>query len=409
MRAGKRVILIKVDIVNWVKNLMWLIIFLAFIKPEYLARNDTFDSACNYVRVATCIFSVMGILLSKRISGRLLVVVFYLFPVLIVTIINGGDVYKAIASMVVIFAMFAMFENLGLKEIKNRVKILNFLLLVILVIDVITILAYPNGLYQLENTREITFYTDDVWFLGYKNDHPPYYFLACFTSVLCIFFNDMKRKYFYIAVIVHIASLLGVISMFAGCGIYSFVIYIGLLICLLKIKSFKMEFNHAVGIHIILFILLTTVSLNPMFIKVFSIIGKERTMAIRAKVWTTTWEYVSRSILWGHGYENSIDLLWLQKMAAGAVTSHNSIMDMFLVGGCITASAFILLLFQIGKKIRWLRAESKKLYAYLSIVFFASFMLAQTEGFMRNVPIFMMLSIMANLEPAKNKKIRFGL
>ena len=408
----KRVIRINTNIVCSAKKIVWFIVFLAFIKPEYLARNSSFDNISNYIRMITCILSIMTIIVSMRISQRLVLILVYVLPTLVVTIISEGDVYKAISSTVVIFTVFALFENLNLREIKHKVEILNILLFVIVLIDVVTVLVYPNGLYKLENTREIFFYTDDVWFLGFKNDHPPYYFLACFTSVLCLFLNNMKKKYVYMVLVIHITSFVGLITMFAGSGIYSFVIYIGFLLFFLKIKSLKVGFELSIKAHLILFALLTTFSLNPVFVRLFSLIGKEHTMAVRANIWNEVWEYVFRSPFWGHGYENSVDLLWLQKIAAGAVTSHNTILDMLLRGGCITAVTFFLILVFIGKNIRWMKIENKTLYIYLTIIFFATFLLAQTEGFMVNVPIFMMIAIMANLNPEtsdKSKKIRLKI
>jgi len=392
-------ITVNINIKERLKDLIWIVAFLAILKPEYLATFDAFDDICNLIRVVIFCCASMVVVLSVRISLRLLCAIGYITIPLAVTIINNGDIYKAISVSIVFVVIFMLFENDNYECLKRKVELLNGLLLVIVLVDIFTIFMFPNGLYKLVATNEVIFYTDSVWFLGFKNNHPPFFILACFTSILCMYFNKKNITYKTIAIIVHVCSFVGVIAMMAGSGIYSMVVYLLGLLLLVKKKNNHLRFEHAIWGHVGIFAILTTLPHNAFFINLFAILGKVGTMTKRSNIWMNIWERVLNSPLWGYGYEKSTDLVWLQKIAAGAVTSHNSILDMFFRGGIITAVLFVFLLFFGAKRIKWLKAENLICYNYIVVAFFVAFLNAQTEGFMTSVPLFMLLAIIANMIP----------
>ena len=370
---------------------IWFLVFLAFVNPAYLDRFSFFGLFTTATKLLVfgyfLIFKVFHNKFPKKIVPWLC---YALLPTL-TTIIRSGDIRSALIYSFTIMSSALVFFYVSDRHTKDMVSGLALVMEILVFINMVTIILVPSGLYIYET--EAGWWSSDVWFFGLRNSHSTFLCLACFSSVIDYYLRGGLLKKILV-VITHIISVITIILLSSGGGLVSFAVYFIMLFVLtrknrINIIPIIVKTRLVVLINIAIFVFLSFFAANTNFVNIFSLIGEQRvyTMGRRLSIWAAVWEHIPMAPFWGHGFMKAEELRWLSNLAAGAITSHNSMMDICFRGGLITFTVYCIMLISTGVYIDDSRRIDYKIKNYFAASWFAILLLLQSEGAMMSIPL----------------------
>lgn len=387
-----------------IRKLIILIVYLAYLQPAYFDQFSALDLLFNSIRVSTFLLLLLYFLLCKKVSRLFVCSIAYSSITFLMTVIQGGDVIKGFRLIVIVLGVVLWSDYLGRRSPHAALSILNSLLTLILCINFLTIILFPNGLYHY--TTETGWSSNRVWFLGLRNSHIKYLGLGCFCSGLKYLYSDRGGLDKFRVILVHGITILTVIDLDSGAGYVMLAAYFLMLVAIRCFRNIRIDFSVGIIFHVVLFVLITLFSATMLFSDFFELFGKNGTASNRITLWAAMWAHIFESPILGHGYMVSKNLRWLQILAAGATTGHNAMLDMAFQGGLVTVLSFVFLLFEVRKRMARL-SQNIFLYNYAVISFVAFFLSMQSEGGMDSPVLFLMigmLSILPNIHSAEERK-----
>lgn len=219
-------------------------------------------------------------------------------------------------------------------------KIASFFFYIILFIEIISMIFYPNGLYDANNINP-------HYFLGHRNNTIEYLYPAISIVFISHFINYKKNINHYLFLLI---CLFCVIATWSANSI------IALLFTIFYIKlnnnnTIKRFFNywHMFYITIIMFfsfIIFKIQNLFKWFIE--GILHKSLTFTGRSLIWDKSIEWIKKSSIYGYGNEQQL----LKKSKIGHINScHNYFLDFMYTGGIIMLSVILFIVFFVGKEL----------------------------------------------------------
>ena len=172
---------------NWKWILLYFILLFSFFKPRSLGVFfPTINLIYNYFPYVAFLF-VVGLSLKKnKVSKIIYFIVLYLIILLFSTLINNGDISSCISTIVQVLTL-SLIIDLGMKtHIDSLLEALEFLLYSLILLNFVSILMYPNGMYL-----DASGYRDN-WLLGYKNIHILFILPAIAVSYVHSFYKKGK-------------------------------------------------------------------------------------------------------------------------------------------------------------------------------------------------------------------------
>lgn len=393
-------------------TIVWFFIFLANVNPAYLDRFTIFGLFTTAVKLAVFAYFVIFRVFKEKLSLKILPWIGYGIIPTIVTISRSGDTRSALIYTFTILSAILVFFYINTKHVRFMIGGLAALMELLVFINLLTIIVVPNGLYLYET--EAGWSSRDVWFFGLRNSHSPFLCLACFASVLNYFLNGGRLKKIR-AVLTHIIAIGTVVLLSSGGGMVSFAVYFVLLIILARknitnIKPIILKIRLVVLINIGVFLFLSFFIANTNYAYFFSLLGDMRiyTMGRRISIWAAVWEHIHNYPIFGHGFMKASELKWLSTLAAGAVSSHNSMMDICFRGGYVTFVIYCIMLITAGKSIDDNEQIHYRIRNYFAASWFTILLLLQSEGAMMSVPLLTIVGITMNVGKAvKQNRIQF--
>ena len=397
MTSSTTILLSRIRTRDFFQKTLWFIVFLAYVNPGYLDRFTVFGLFTTFVKLTVFSYFLLFGVLRKRISVKILPWIGYsLFPALI-TIIHTGDVKSELIFSFTILSVAFIFFYMDYRHIYYLVGGLATLMVVLVVINIATIVLVPNGLYLFETDSGWS--SRDVWFFGLRNSHTPFLILACFSTVIDYFLCGGRWRWI-VTVSTHIVCIITVVLLSSGGGMVSFSLYYALLLVLTRkqrtdinpvvIKTWMMVF-----VSIIVFLFLSFFAASTNIADTFSFLGDQRvyTMGRRIDIWETVMDHILVSPVWGFGFMNANDLVWLSSLAAGAVSSHNSMMDIWFRGGFVTLLVYYIMLISAGRDVDNNSHINYQLKNYLAVSWFTILLLLQVEGSVMSIPLLSIIGI----------------
>lgn len=369
--------------------LSFLYFFSVFL-PAYLERIAWLSAVCNTAKIIFFIVLVIYHFMVKRDMSLLVIFAFiYTSIPAIVTFVNGGEYVTVIRNIVVLPSILMWCEFLRKKGSRIIVTSLTILLECLIYINLITIILVPDGLYLFEPIKGLV--SDRVWFFGYRTSHNTYLILGCVCECLRYYYSKksfVDKLRLLILLLVCVAT---VVLLETGTG-YVIIAVFSILMLLCKLIQTRFRFSWAILFHLGLFLAITIFSASQLFAGYFSMFGKSATMTGRTELWAAVWLKIFQKPLFGHGYLNATELLWMRALAAGATTSHNAFLDMLFRGGLMTFVMFILILVEAGRQLE-ARELSAKLNNLLICFFICVYLVNQVESGMDSAILFSMIGL----------------
>lgn len=377
-------------------KIVWMLIFLVFIKPAYFGTIAELDQLFNGIRIVAVVFLLIYYLIRKHRLFKLsaLLLLYSMIP-LFSTFINSGNIINACTLCVVSFGSAMVMDIAAQKKNDVMIDALYGILEILVYANLIAIILFPNGLYLF--ATESGWISDQAWVLGLRNAQTSYLLLACIVDVAYWYIKPRRIRTSIRCLCLYIAVFITIDYLKIGSGYLSYFLMTILFVVVFLKKSICIPFKAVVISHIVIFFVITSLgnlsSISVLGNTLEMLVGRSGTLSARFHIWTVSWNKVLESPLWGHGILNLNQLTWLSSIAAGATTTHNTFLDIWFRGGLLCFSSFCMILVYVNRRLEFLKAKNQNLYNACSIGFFAFFVVAQAEGAMSGAAMYVLIGL----------------
>lgn len=300
-----------------------------------------------YLPLAVCALMTVLLLMRKRISATSLIIISYFALLVAITFIQRQNNFQLIIRQIVSpLAVTLVTEYYLQKKPQEYFSAAIKLLIALTVIDIITIILYPNGLYATET------YTD-CWFLGYKTARLrtatlPIIMMAAVVSVQK--YSRLDRKFWLITSLAFVDTLL---SKNTG-GVVTIAAMVIMLFLTYSPKSsknrlFAVKFFSSkwliFGIIALTFLVNVLQNLS-LFAPFFELIEQKNTSIMaRVRIWNASLDYFSQSPFIGSGYISSSEFSAVVGFPH-ATQPHSLLMSVLVYSGLIGMALYMILIYR---------------------------------------------------------------
>lgn len=318
---------------KWFAFIFTIIIFLSNCYIDKIPKNYIIDYLSFGLSVSMIIVYILNFKLSKSSISLL---VFFIFIFISTLIGSTTSIDVLIKSFTKVFAI-AFFLDWTIKyNPKNIIKGVYYALYVVVFINFITILMYPNGMYA--GSYQFN------WFLGYDNTHIFWYIPALTLSLINLKIENKKIS--LESLILFLAISYSVYYCFSANSVVAYTLF---LIFLFTMKyTEKIEWMNSKTyffIFITLFVLFVVLRVQNIFSwLIVGILHKDLTFTGRTIVWDNTIQQIKNNWLWGYGMEKPL-VISHRLGNAHYVHAHNTILDVLYKGGMIAIIPFFVYIY----------------------------------------------------------------
>lgn len=376
-------------------TIFYFVSILVLTKPDYIGSISSINRVYNILLPIILLLIFLLAIKNKIFDKIIFYIILFYISIFIPTIIYAGDLYSVFMSFIIVFSYYLLI-SLGIrKDGLEFLKIISFIYFLYNIVNFLTIVLFPNGLFMLEAVEK-------SWLLGHKNGIikwilPGFLFISV-TDMLAS--NKFKiSSWIYLVIMV--------ISIFMSkstTSIISILILLLLLFFVLK-KDANLNFikiKSSVVLNIIFFIAIVILRMQNKFIYIINYFGKTIGFTGRDKLWDRILIYIREKPFFGNGFSNINIMRYRLKYTN--VSSHNLMLDYLYEGGIVCLLLFINILYTFEKKIKLL--ESRKIQRLIYIIFFCFSIIWLTETFLNKnmLNIFAIIAFGSNLYFVKAQK-----
>lgn len=348
------------------KTIFFLCYSVVVLLPAYFS-NSFFDLLDNVFFILGCIF-----LLHRRFKMDKFMAMFTIYMVftILVTYLNGNataNIHLIISyTKIIIYLCIVRFFYKERRD--TTINILYFIFLMIVMIDFVVILMYPEGLYtEVFSYNEWSKGESIYWILGNKNNHTIYYLICLYLSVCRT--KNLKQR----IVSNTVPTVLGIISVVTMVILKSststFICTIVLLAVVLFLNR-KKEVPIGINmyfiwmIYAVLFILIVLGSASFLGPIVKSLFNKDLTFTGRTTAWGNVFLMILRHPWIGNGVLNAESAT--KALGARALTNaHNTILQVIWQVGIIGFILYFILYVFISNEINRVKNNNLKIFNVL--------------------------------------------
>lgn len=339
--------------------LLYLFLIFPFFKPMYLTTFPFINKIYNLLQVVNFILIIIFTLKDKKVSKVNMLIILFNMILMLSTILNNGNLEEVITSSMRLISLCLLIELAIRRNPKEFLRVFEFLLSVLIIINMLSIFLYPDGMY----ISSVTGYSSN-WFLGFKNTHILYILPTLIISIINSYIDGEKiSKRTIILFLVALISSIKVWSATSLVAIFLLIFFL-ILIKVLKKHNFKMLFLT----YIVAFFSIIIFRLQNIFKYIIvDILGKDLTFTGRTFIWDYVIEYIKAKPILGYGYEYGA-IRFAKGYNYHSYHAHNIILEILYQTGICGLIIIILIMKLIIKKL-----EEYKQNAIAKILAFALF------------------------------------
>lgn len=377
----------KINFKNFPIYLLYILCLIPFFKPAYFSYvMEGTNQIYFMLKMISFGMAVLLLIKSFQISKFTLVLLLSQLFLLFVTIINNGNIIGMIDQVLSVCTLCILTEN-GLRN-NQQVFLKSFITFfaVLVTINFITIILYPDGLYY----SSLKIDTARNWFLGNKNVFIIYIIPLLFS--LKLYGKLMNKKlnvwFWFFATI----SLFSLIFCWGATGIVGIVFYlIGILFenKFRKLKLFRIK-NYFFS-YIALFISIIILRFQNLFsYLIIDFLKKDITFTGRVYIWDFVIDVIKDSPLIGYGNEFN-DFRFSKSLVYKSYHAHNQLLEFIYQGGLIYLGFMIGLIWMITGRLK--KYKNSKYCFLISFTIFIYLIMMITEYY--NLLLFVYIFVFA--------------
>lgn len=329
---------------------LYIFLVIPFFKPGSLAYIAPFvDILFDLWLIAVSLLIGFLYLASGRLSKIMLAIIAFEVVLALSTFLNAGDYYGLTVNILRTIP-FCMLIELGTRQNpKGLIKALITVLGIECLINSVTILIFPEGIYETveQFTQTIGWRQTQNFFLGYDNTHVLY--ILPLLCVLLIYANHsyLKRRYKIAVIFLFTATVYVTWSAASVVCISVFLLIFLMSEFHLNFKIFK--FKYYFIIIIVAFLGVVIFRLQDIFADfIVGFLGKDLSFTGRTFIWDRTLKVFMRHPFAGVGRHTRVETY----MVIGAPHPHNLILRILYESGIVGMISFLAIVLLGGKSLR---------------------------------------------------------
>lgn len=375
------------------KDILYFVLMFFFIEPAFFQVKPYIHNVFLAMQIISFMMLVFIYIIKREKPSKIIVILWLLLIELCVACHFGLGNIKTTMAAYVSYIGLSMWIDLYIREDKKKcINMLIFILDAYVIINFLSMLIYPNGMYisqSFQNTPYI------CWFLGYKN--PQIRLLLPYVVILfvrdSIFYKKIK---FYTYIKLSLVALASVILK-SSTGILGVFIFIVLNVLFSgkkqgKLKNLILRIFNVKNVYYILVvvnILIIFFSFQKYFsFLIVNILHKNLDLTDRIFVWQKVIPVIKNNFILGQG----IMYAELSRSVIGASHAHNYFLNTFYNGGLI---AFILIsIIWIGAGIKSIESKQSLGVRYLKFMTIIFLIMGITESLTSTVLLYPILTLL---------------
>ena len=286
---------------------------------------------------------------TKRLSGEMKLLSLLCVYIILISFTNKLDVVYVIRSLSVPYLM-AYYIDLQKNDGKvyDIIRLWKNVLLLFVGVDFLTMLLFPNGLYNTE------IYSLN-WFLGYKTARFPFVLLLCVLEEIIA----RHENKFTQANLVYLLSTVTMLKSMATAALFSYCFVVVTIVISRqqhngenwkqKVISAVLDYRLMVPVYGVITFITIIDNQSPIMVDFLESIGKDPTLTTRTFIWANAIKLIKNNLFLGYGYLTADQY---RKLLGSVFFSspHNMVLSLLMIGGIISALMYLLVIVKVWRK-----------------------------------------------------------
>lgn len=316
-------------------TVLFVLLTLPFFQIEYLVDKVSWaGKAYTALQILAGLVIIILLLKSrlwKKLPRMFLLFAALLFVICLASLINGGDLKRALEYAFGTLMICLIMEYGILKDLRHFLLAEIIFFGTLTAANLITILIYPEGMYW-----HSVYVTN--WLLGFKSGHIAMQLaFAFFTVIYLVLYNRKKLWLSYIAIGAVLLSNILVKNLTAVIVLVPLLLLAVFWKLLDHTKIFNILTYAGIGIFLNLFFMVFRLQNSLLSWLIVGVFHKDITLTHRTEVWDAVLPEIAKHPVIGHGYQTFV-------YNQGAMTTHNEFLEILYKAGIIGLVIFLAIL-----------------------------------------------------------------
>lgn len=364
---------------------LYFLTFWLFFSPGYFSIFSTLKSAISISSYVLAGILIISALTKVRMlpSAQFVLILFFYLELIFVTSFSDGSTFASVRYALPIIGLCGFYEYSASEDRIRIIRALYWIHFIFSVINLLTIILFPNGLYTYSgaSTHELYF------FLGHNNVAGRFLLPGIAYAVICDYVDKdaLGWKSYSIALIGFVNAILSwSVTSMVGIGIVLLYLLFG---SKRKLPSFFTVRNLLIAAIIVFVLIVVENNFGVFEYIIVNVFQKDMTLSARTRIWSAVLISIAERSLFGYGYGVNV---WSYALMGSLEPSsaHNYFLDLMFRGGIIHFLLQISIVLVGGKQISRNRTGMS---GALIVIFLAYFIMWQFEPFVNSGYLDMML------------------
>ena len=360
----------------------------------YIKTNHTVSMAINGIEAIAVVFLILDEIKNKSFNGYSYATILFYVTLGISTYLGSGE-YKSYIVYFVQALTATLFVEVALKKEKTEiVTVIRNVLFFFLLINLITLILFPQGLgvYGYNESSDNYYY-----FLGLRIAFTPFILTELLLSHIVDYLQEKNLSSF--TRMSFVVGLLTFVIEKIATGLFAITIIYALMF-MVKRKNIKLNMHVVYLIYAMGFILIVVYNIQyklPFFSYLLEdVMHKDLSFDNRTTIWASTIAAFLKQPLFGYGVTGGGGVLVEFKYRVATLSAHNQILNTLYEGGIVSFVFFVTMFGIVADKIK--KCFSLKLNRLYSCFLIGYLMIMFTEVQTTKALLFITLSIIANTD-----------
>ena len=360
---------------------IYLIIIITMSSFCYFGQNIFIANMIKYCNIVLFLIISLKYIITRNKSKFSIALLLYIILLLISTkMSNYPNILGTFRAYYVILTL-SLYLDMGLKEYAFKItNILYKVLFIIIFVNFLTIILFPNGMYT-------TIYYSTNWFLGYDNTHIAIYLPAIMIMMIK---KEISNKWN-----INYFLLIGFItySVFFCFSANSVVVYSIILFYILyreKIDQMHiMNIKNYIIMYLAIFLGIVILRLQNLFSWfIVKVLGKNLTFTGRVHIWDRIIDLIKNKFILGYGKEKN-EIISAKLGHKSYSHAHNTILDILYKGGIVSLLIMSYIVYICSKELT--KFKNNKIAKIISIILFDFLIMSVFEARQEKIGLYIIL------------------
>lgn len=353
------------------KYILMFVLLFPLIEPAFFQTFEIVHMLYNIGKIAVFLLLFLTYIIKRKFPSKVIILMGLMLGFMMLACKFGRGNINSTLNAYLPYLVIMMWLDLYMQQdLKGTLKVFVFLLDVYAILDFISLIVFPNGLY-ISRSYQATDYV--CWFLGYKN--PQVRFLLPYIALLLIRDNVFYKKTTKLSYIKIVFIIFITLKLKSTTGLIGAVLFLTLNFIFGSKKISKLKYYVLKVLNIkIIYILIAILAVLMIFFGIQNnfaffiedILHKDVDLTDRIYVWNTVIDVVKDKVVLGEG----VMYAELSREVVGASHAHNYFLNTVYNGGIVSLVLLSIIWLITGKESnKYIDNYNVRIVVFMSIVF----------------------------------------